>query len=131
MVSLDSEEKYKCIRLPQIERDLKLLRKKSRSVDIDLVFAERLLRSGYSFPQTVQYPGFGESHAIFKTRVVNTSSDRGKSGGYRLIYEEILKDSDITFVLILLYNKSTISDENSVRAEVKARIRNPEYQGLQ
>jgi len=131
MVSLDSEEKYKCIRLPQIGRDLKLLRKKSRSVDIDLVFAERLLRSGYSLPKTDQYPGFGESHAIFKTRVVNTSSDRGKSGGYRLIYEEMLIDSNITLVLILLYNKNTISDENSVRAEVKARIRSPEYQGLQ
>ena len=127
---MDDREKCKCIKLPQIERDLKLLRKKSRSVDTDLLYAERLLRAGLILPQTTPYPGFGETHMIFKTRIINTSANKGKSSGYRLIYEEVWEGDDIVIILILLYNKATMKDENSVRNETKTRIRSPEYQKL-
>lgn len=127
---MDNREKYQCIRLPQIERDLKSLRKKSRSVDDDLLYAERLLRAGQILPKTDQYPGFGEDHAIYKTRVVNTSSDKGKSGGYRLVYEETLRDNNVAIILILLYSKATMRDETKVRNEIKVRIRSAEYQDL-
>lgn len=119
----------RCIRLPQLAGDIKRLQRKFRSVEIDLIYAERLLEVGQVLPQTDPYPGFGQNHKIFKTRVVNTDSGKGKSSGYRLIYGEI-EDNNKVVLLILLYSKSTYKDENKVRAEVKIRLRNPEYAHL-
>jgi len=96
---MDDSSKKKSLRLPQINRDVKVLRKKYRSADVDLLYAERLLRAGQILPQTDPYPGFGESHSIYKTRVINTSSDKGKSGGYRLIYQEIIIDDEEVIIL--------------------------------
>jgi mRNA-degrading endonuclease RelE of RelBE toxin-antitoxin system len=117
----------KCIRLPQLAVDIKDLKKKFRSVEIDLIYAERLLEAGKTLPQTDPYPGFGTDHRIFKTRVINTDLARGKSSGYRLIYEEIKTQDDTVILLILLYGKSTYKEENKVRLEVWARLRSPGY----
>lgn len=127
---MDDSSKKKSLRLPQINRDVKVLRKKYRSTDVDLLYAERLLQAGQTLPQTDPYPGFGQSHSIYKTRVINTSSVKGKSGGYRLIYEEIIIDGGEVIILILLYTKATIEEETNVRAEIRGRLRSPEYLGL-
>lgn len=119
-----------CMRLPQLEGDLKRLKKKFRSVETDLIYAERLLEAGQVLPQTASYPGFGEDHSVFKTRVVNTDSAKGKSSGYRLIYEEIKTKGDKVILLLLLYSKTTYDDENKVRIEVKTRLRSPDYPKL-
>ena len=124
---MDGSSKKKSLRLPQIDRDVKVIRKKYRSVDVDLLYAERLLQAGQILPQTDPYPGFGESHSIYKTRVINTSSSKGKSGGYRLIYEEIIVDDAEVIIVILLYTKATIKEETNVRAEIRARLRSSEY----
>lgn len=119
-----------CIRLPQLENDLKRLKRKFRSVETDLIYAERLLEVGQVLPQTDPYPGFGKDHNIFKTRVINTDSGKGKSSGYRLIYEEIESKGDKVILLLFLYSKTTHDDENKVRAEVKARLKSPDYPKL-
>jgi mRNA-degrading endonuclease RelE of RelBE toxin-antitoxin system len=119
-----------CVRLPQITGDIKRLAKKFKSVEGDLIYAERLLEAGRALPQTDPYPGFGQNHKIFKTRVVNTSSSKGKSSGYRLIYEEILGERGEIILLMLLYDKSTYNDENKVRIAIKVRLRSPEYAAL-
>ena len=117
----------RCIRLPQLVADIKHLKKKFRSVEIDLVYAERLLEAGKILPQTDPYPGFGENHKIFKTRVINTDSTKGKSSGYRLIYEEVKAENDTVVLLMLLYDKSMHKEENKVRIEVWTRLRSSEY----
>lgn len=117
----------RCIRLPQLVADIKHLKKKFRSVEIDLVYAERLLEAGRILPQTDPYPGFGQNHRIFKTRVINTDSAKGKSSGYRLIYEEIKAENNTVILLMLLYDKSMYEEENKVRIEVWARLRSSEY----
>jgi mRNA-degrading endonuclease RelE of RelBE toxin-antitoxin system len=117
------------IRLPQLAGDIKQLKRKFRSAEIDLKYAERLLEAGQVLPQTDAYPGF-ENHKIFKTRVVNTDSARGKSAGYRLIYEKIEIQNEALVLLIFLYHKSTCDDENEVRIEVRTRLRSPEYAQL-
>ena len=117
----------RCIRLPQLVADIKHLKKKVRSVEIDLVYAERLLEAGKILPQTDPYPGFGENHKIFKTRVINTDSTKGKSSGYRLIYEEVKAENDTVVLLMLLYDKSMHKEENKVRIEVWTRLRSSEY----
>lgn len=118
-----------CIRLRQLGGDIKRLKKRFRSVEDDLLYAERLLEAGRILPQTDPYRGFGQ-HNIFKTRVVNTDSRKGKSSGYRLIYEEIKTEDDKVIVLVLLYDKKTHGDENKVRIEVKTRLRSPDYPKL-
>ena len=117
----------KCVRLPQLSTDIKHLKKRFRSVETHLIYAERLLEAGQIFPQTYPYPGFGADHRIFKTRVINTDLAKGKSSGYRLIYEEIKTESDMVILLILLYDKSMYKEESKVRIEVWARLRSPEY----
>lgn len=122
----------RCIRLPQLATDVKHLRKRFRSVEIDLISAERLLEAGETLPQTTPYPGFEKNHKIFKTRVINTDSAKGKSGGYRLIYEEIKAENSVAgtnmvVLLMLLYDKAMYEEENKVRSEVWARLRSPEY----
>jgi len=118
-----------CIRLPQLTGDIKRLKKRFRSAEIDLKYAERLLEAGQVLPQTDPYPGF-ENHKIFKMRVVNTDSARGKSAGYRLIYEKIETQNEALILLIFLYDKSIYDDENKVRTEVRTRLRSPEYAQL-
>ena len=118
-----------CIRLRQLGGDIKRLKKRFQSVEDDLLYAERLLEAGRILPQTDPYCGFGQ-HNIFKTRVVNTDSRKGKSSGYRLIYEEIKTEDDKVIVLVLLYDKKTHGDENKVRIEVKTRLRSPDYPKL-
>jgi mRNA-degrading endonuclease RelE of RelBE toxin-antitoxin system len=108
---------------------LKELGKKFKSVETDLLYAVRLLELGQTLPQTEPYPGFGE-HRVFKTRVINTSTDKGKSSGYRLIYEDISNDEEKQILLILLYDKHTCKNENAVRIEIKTRFRSPEYTKL-
>lgn len=127
---MDDSSKYKTLRLPQIEKDLKLLRKKSPSADVDLLYAERLLQSGQILPQTDPYPGFGDPHSMFKTRIINTSTDKGKSSGYRLIYEQSIQDNEAVIILFLFYTKATIKEETKVRAEIRERLRSLEYLDL-
>ena len=103
------------------------LYRKFRSVERDLIYAERLLEARKILPQTNAYPGFGASHSIFKTRVVNTDVSKGKSSGYRLIYEEIETEGDMVILLILLYGKSTYKEESDVRIEIRTRLGSPEY----
>ena len=117
----------KCVRLAQLATDIKHLKKRFRSVETDLVYAERLLEAGRILPQTDPYPGFGQNHRIFKTRVINTDSAKGKSSGYRLIYEEIKAENNTVILLMLLYDKSMYEEENKVRIEVWARLRSSEY----
>jgi mRNA-degrading endonuclease RelE of RelBE toxin-antitoxin system len=120
----------KCIKLPQIQKDLKDLKKRFRLVEKDLLYAVRLLERGQTLPQTDPYPGFGADHKVFKTRVINVNTAKGKSSGYRLIYEDISKKDEKQILLIFLYDKHTCSKEDNVRKEVKTRLHSPEYSSL-
>jgi hypothetical protein len=117
----------KCFRLPQIEKDLKALNKKFRNANVHLIYAERLLEAGINIPETYPYPGFSEKHKIFKTRVLNTDIGKGKSNGYRLIFEEFYKDNNKQFRLIYMYEKSEDNNESKIKAEILFRLHSPEY----
>ena len=108
-------------RHPWLARDLKQLGKRFPSVERDLVYAERLLAVGQSLPQTDALQGFGERR-LFKTRVVNTSIQRGKSAGYRLVYEIVVEEDDDGFLLLLLYDHKTLRTEEEVRKKLRTRL---------
>ncbi len=120
----------KCIRIKEIQTDIKRLRKKHQSVDKDIIYAERLLEAGRTLPETSPFPGFGEQHKLYKSRVIDTSSNKGASSGYRLVYEETSDDKNTKLILLLLYRKNEFSSEKKVVNEVKTRLRGLGYSTL-
>lgn len=87
----------------RFENDLRLLRKRYRNIRTDVQpIVEQL--------QTGNLPGdqvAGVGYPVFKVRIRNRDSQRGKSGGYRLLY--YLKTSQ-TIILITIYSKSDQGD---------------------
>jgi mRNA-degrading endonuclease RelE of RelBE toxin-antitoxin system len=114
-----------CYRTPEMGRDIKKLKGKFRNVKQDIIYVERLLEAGtiQVASYTAPYPGFGK-HRVFKTRVENTDSSKGKSSGYRLIYEECDSTDDMQKVLlVLVYDHNRYKDESRVKAEILSRLR--------
>jgi mRNA-degrading endonuclease RelE of RelBE toxin-antitoxin system len=67
--------------------------------------------------QTGELPGnriVGLDRSIYKVRVRNSNANRGKSGGYRLIY--YVKTSD-RVILVTIYSKS--EQEDIDRSEIE------------
>jgi mRNA-degrading endonuclease RelE of RelBE toxin-antitoxin system len=92
----------------RFKRDLHDLAKRYRRVRSDLQPLIELLQEG-------ELPGdciAGLRYTVFKVRLKNSNVQRGKSGGYRVIY--YLKQDD-TIILVTIYSKSDLSD---IAAEV-------------
>ena len=101
----------------RIERDLKLLEKKYRSVRMNLAEAQRLLEAGLSLLQQNEWQGFG-ARRVFKARVVNSDINQGLSSGYRLVWEE----TDTEIRLLHIYGKPGSEEEYRIKNEVKDRL---------
>jgi mRNA-degrading endonuclease RelE of RelBE toxin-antitoxin system len=91
------------IALPTFTQNIRRLRKKYRSIPQDIEPTIAQLESG-EIPGD-QVPGVG--YPIFKIRVRNSDAQRGKSGGYRILY--YLKTRD-RILLLTLYSKSEQDD---------------------
>ena len=88
---------------PEFKRNLQALIKKYRHIRSDIEPVIEQLQRG-------ERPGdqvTGVGYAIFKVRVRNQDANRGKRGGYRLIY--YLQTATI-IVLLTLYSKTEQSD---------------------
>ncbi|BAS57150.1 type II toxin-antitoxin system RelE family toxin [Leptolyngbya boryana] len=93
---------------PRFKRDLRALAKSYRHVRSDLQPLIDQLQAG-------ELPGdriSGVKYAVFKVRLKNRDVQKGKSGGYRVIY--YLKAGDL-IILVTIYSKSDLTD---VGAEV-------------
>lgn len=90
----------------EFKRNLRQLAKRYRRIrrDIDPVLAA--LQAGQIIGD--QIPGIGET--LFKVRVRNSDAQRGKHGGYRLIYYLVRQDR---IILVTIYSKS---DQGNVTA---------------
>ncbi|MEA5553718.1 type II toxin-antitoxin system RelE/ParE family toxin [Anabaena cylindrica UHCC 0172] len=87
----------------KFQRNLRILAKKYRSIRKDVQPIIEKLQSG-------DLPGdqvSGVGYTIFKIRVKNSDIQKGKSGGYRLIY--YLKTST-RIILVTIYSKSEQED---------------------
>lgn len=115
-----------CIRIRQFKSDIKTLGKKYHRAEESIIDIERLLSSGISLPQTDRYPGFGE-RKLFKTRIIMIGANEGKSGGHRLIYEELELKSNRVIIIITVYSHSTYKDEGVILREINSRLRDPDY----
>jgi mRNA-degrading endonuclease RelE of RelBE toxin-antitoxin system len=88
---------------PRFQRDLRDLAKRYRQVRSDLQPLIEQLQAG-------AFPGdriSGVTSTVFKVRLKNSSVQKGKSGGYRVIY--YLK-TPTKIILATLYSKSDRSD---------------------
>ncbi len=84
---------------PEFRRRLKALARRYRQIRSDLQPILEILQSG-------TFPGdqiAGTNYTVLKLRIKNTDAQRGKRGGYRLIYQ-IVSSSEIR--LVLIYSKS-------------------------
>lgn len=88
---------------PEFQRRLKKLAKKYPQVRSDLEPILKRLSSGEMLGDQIAGIGF----SVFKVRIKNSDNQKGKSGGYRLIYWLRLKE---VAVLLDIYSKSGRSD---------------------
>ena len=86
----------------EFKRNLRQLAKKYRRIKNDLQELLDKLAKGNKPGDQIK----GVVYEVFKARVRNTDSSRGKSGGYRVIYQ--CKDQQI--ILITIYSKSEQQD---------------------
>lgn len=88
---------------PEFQRRLRTLAKKYRQIQTDLApILEQLQLKEFLGDQI---PGIG--FTVMKVRIKNSDSQKGKSGGYRLIYWISLPD---LVILLDIYSKSEQQD---------------------
>ena len=105
---------------PTFNRNLRALAKKYRSIRNDIQPVIEQLEQGELLGD--QIPDIG--YAVFKLRVRNSDTQKGKSGGYRLIY--YVKTAMAIILLTIYYTKSeqvdiAAEDLRSIIAEYEQR----------
>lgn len=87
----------------EFKRNLRQLAKKYRRIKTDIQPLLDDLQAGKTPGD--QIPGL--TVAIYKVRVRNSDSAKGKSGGYRIIYQQT---PDTSIILITMYSKTEQTD---------------------
>jgi mRNA-degrading endonuclease RelE of RelBE toxin-antitoxin system len=62
----------------------------------------------------------GVKEVVYKTRIKSSDNNKGKSGGFRVIYE--VEEDKIIIHLIQVYSKS--KKDNTSNTEIKRRLAN-------
>lgn len=89
----------------EFEENLYTLSKKYRQIRLDVQPIIEQFQGG-SFTGD-RIPGMGENYIILKVRVRNSNIQKGKSAGYRLIYQV---ESPTSVLLLTIYAKSDRED---------------------
>src|SRR5579872_891271 len=88
---------------PEFKRNLRQLAKRYRRIKTDVQPLLDALGQGQTPGDQVP----GVVYEVYKVRVRNSDSGKGKSGGYRVIYQHMM---DSTIVLVTIYSKSEQED---------------------
>ena len=83
----------------RFQKDVKQLAKRYRHIRADLDLFIATLSTGNLVGDKIQ----GTNYLLYKARVPNRDAQRGKSGGYRVIYYVVTAQS---IVLVTIYAKS-------------------------
>lgn len=97
----------KFVFMPRFDRSVKQLKKRYRNILADIEIAVEQLLSN---PQTGSV--IPDDYAVRKLRIASRDMQRGKSGGFRLLYwlRAIGESQDFTIYLLLIYSKTDMSD---------------------
>jgi mRNA-degrading endonuclease RelE of RelBE toxin-antitoxin system len=90
---------------PEFYRNLRDLDKRYRNVRADIQTVIQDLEIGNFIGDRIS--GIGEGYVMLKVRVRNRDIQRGKSAGYRLIYQV---ESPTSVLLLTIYSKSDRTD---------------------
>ncbi len=107
---------------PTFNRNLRALAKKYRNIRNDIQPVIEQLEQGELPGDQISISGVG--YAVFKLRVRNSDTQKGKSGGYRLIY---YVKTAMGIILLTVYAKSeqvdiAADDIRSIIAEYEQRV---------
>jgi len=102
----------KIISLESFKKDVKKLYKKNKKLPEDLKTLNNTLLENPKI-------GIELSSKLYKLRLENTSSNTGKSGGFRVIYYYI--DEDANLYLLKMYSKTEIEN---IKEEVLIQLLN-------
>jgi mRNA-degrading endonuclease RelE of RelBE toxin-antitoxin system len=98
---------------PEYKRNLRELSKKYRNIRVDTMQIIEQIQGGNFIGDRI--PRIGENYFILKVRVKNSNIQKGKSAGYRLIYQV---ESANSLLLLTIYSKSELEDitPNEIRS---------------
>ena len=103
-MSKDEETPFDVTATIDFQQDLKALAKRYRNIKRDISPTLAQISAGELVGERLQ--GI-ESNSVYKVRIANRDAQRGKSGGYRLIYFLKLKND---IYLLKIYSKSDTED---------------------
>lgn len=100
---------------PEYKQNLRDLAKRFRNIRSDIQPLIEQLQQGEVVGDRIA--GIGEEYIVYKVRVRNSNIQKGKSAGYRLIYQV---ESPTSILLLTIYSKSDREDisANEIRAIV-------------
>ena len=90
---------------PEYKQNLRDLSKRYRNIRSDTQAIIEELQAGNFIGDRI--PGMGENYVVLKVRVKNNNIQKGKSAGYRLIYQV---ESPTSLLLLSIYSKSDRED---------------------
>jgi mRNA-degrading endonuclease RelE of RelBE toxin-antitoxin system len=93
---------------PEFKRSLRTLAKKYRHIRDDVAPVIKALQAGEILGDHI--PGVG--YTLFKVRVPNQDSAKGKRGGYRIIY---YLRTTVNIVLVTIYSKTEQADVSAAQ----------------
>jgi mRNA-degrading endonuclease RelE of RelBE toxin-antitoxin system len=104
----DSQGQKSIVRVdltPEFQQSLRDLAKRYRSIRSDIQAVVQELQMGNFVGDHLT--GIGEGYVVLKTRVKNRDIQKGKSAGYRLVYQV---ESPTSVLLLTIYSKSDRED---------------------
>ena len=103
---------YKIYQVPSFLKELKKLAKRYKSIKKDYLRLLEIL-SNNPFEQSLNI-----GNNCFKIRLKNSDNNKGKSGGYRVIYFVLNEKNEVT--LLSIYSKSDIENlsENIIEEKI-------------
>ena len=104
----DSSDEFFIQTSPEFKKDVRRLKKKYRHIKRDIEPIIERLQGGQLIGDQIA----GTDYIVYKVRVRNSDIQKGKSAGYRIIYQ---LESSVSIVLIKIYSKSD-RDDISIRS---------------
>ena len=92
----------------EFEENLYRLSKRFRNIRKDIVSVFEQIQAGNFVGDRIA--GLGENYIVIKVRVRNSNIQKGKSAGYRLVYQV---ESPTNVLLLTIYSKSDRDDISS------------------
>ena len=101
------------------KHQLKRLSRRYRRIRFDIQPIVEQLEAGDTPGDQIQCPGY----TVYKVRARNSAAERGKRGGYRIIY---YLETEIDILLITIYSKT---DQSDIKPDEIRRIISKEGNG--